>query len=1073
MYNLENNKTKTTLKKLLKTERKERKVGRFIGATKSTIEYDPKYTFVRKNLFAIVMPVAAGKSYYSKKYNLIDVDELCHDTPLFDRIAEYRDRCTKGQTTNRKTWETHNKLWYDYLNVRLDQLVLNKRTIIMVHTEELAMAIGATVMVAICPTEDVIKKGLVARNQRNLITLALHNRRTVLNRTKRASVAQPKSWEATESIVKYAVSQLMPTPAPLKDTDRADKLPAGWTSWEPLAMLYGAYDYITDDEVEAQYAAGMIPLVAYQDYYKVKYGRCVGDKEDKVEWFDILNAIDATEQRTKYARDNKIRRSRVKGPLTYEHFPPYSKRNASTQLVRTNDILTLENYDSTTHDIVAAHFGQPEHYLCNLLCWYVMVASQFTPLVREALIRSKILETPMEAMMIHGKAIGNYVRSSKLFGSLPLTDFEYENLQYMYCLCGSVPYDMAPEAEIAKRMDLQMDKFSYAKGTWSTSQYHRDVVESIHELANEADIRYGEVQEFFDWWDTRKEELVAGATGETFGIGHKKQMIKIIDGTGRVWKELHENVPKTGLLEENVLSEFFQKMECSSYTKVSAKHGEQGKQRAILSADIVHYLLFSYLLSRFRKLSNWGGTLLGEHFEDQGILEMRHAVHDAIGLKKFLMYDYDDYNSQHSLLDMATLFQILYNNHPEPMKLITAWCIKSFENLRIYDGEQYQSINSGLMTGWRTTQFINTLLNGVYCRVIIKNYTRLYGYDPISSYVGSGDDCEMGVLQTKDMIQLYEVTEKIGFASQESKQMFTLDSRKEFLRMMHINGVTRGSLTRLLPRAISGNVEGDKESNTPEQRLMSGIEVCNLLVKRGLLENHKLFLQSCIIKKMGRFRGKEGFQRMCDTLIHAPRSLGGLGVPDKSGHLWLTDYRNKPNVQLHYVGEFDNATNMLMAKIDMTVKRWGAELVDKQNIKRSLLTGSYKVTGIKGEDVIEEIEGLSEYYTKENVVHVRVGAHLLQSEMSTFFLRTGLNKRRRPGILEMLKGKVVYNDEILNEEQLHALFGHKIQRDVEIFDDYKLIDWVRSNVTAGLDEYTIEEREYNDVIHSFIVLCQQ
>ena len=210
---------------------------------------------------------------------------------------------------------------------------------------------------------------------------------------------------------------------------------------------------------------------------------------------------------------------------------------------------------------------------------------------------------------------------------------------------------------------------------------------------------------------------------------------------------------------------------------------EHGKTRWIYSCDSVSYLYFDTLLREVERV--WDNTSVMIKPDLGGPEAEAMLCPPSVG-ETYVMLDYTDFNSQHTIEAMRMCFEEL-TDVCEDDEGVLAWCIASFNNMYL-DGVRWVA---GLPSGHRATTFINTVLNASYVRACIPR-------PPKRSY-HAGDDVLLvydGAVGPDDFL-----FPQARF--NESKQSY--GPRAEFLRKHHYRNNVYGYPARSIAGLVSGN----------------------------------------------------------------------------------------------------------------------------------------------------------------------------------------------------------------------------------------------------------------------------
>jgi hypothetical protein len=229
---------------------------------------------------------------------------------------------------------------------------------------------------------------------------------------------------------------------------------------------------------------------------------------------------------------------------------------------------------------------------------------------------------------------------------------------------------------------------------------------------------------------------------------------------------------------------------------------EWGKVRAIYGTDLT-----SYVLTHFA-FFNCEDTLPA-HFP-VGSKARPSYVNARISslLKDALPFciDYEDFNSQHSIPAMQAVMQAYIDANSRHMSkdqiAAAQWAIQSVGNTVVHDNmgtkTTYQAQGS-LMSGWRLTTFINSVLNYVYTKKIIGMQDTVY------RSVHNGDDVLIGAKNFKMTVDAVKNAELLNIRLQRTKSSF--GGIAEFLRVDHIRGSHGQYLTRNIATLVHSRIE--------------------------------------------------------------------------------------------------------------------------------------------------------------------------------------------------------------------------------------------------------------------------
>jgi len=221
---------------------------------------------------------------------------------------------------------------------------------------------------------------------------------------------------------------------------------------------------------------------------------------------------------------------------------------------------------------------------------------------------------------------------------------------------------------------------------------------------------------------------------------------------------------------------------------------EWGKLRAIYGTDLT-----SYVLAHFA-FYNCEETLprefpVGSKASDQYVTAQVSATLEGM---MPLCLDYEDFNSQHSTRSMGAVIDAYVSAHSNSMSVdqvkAAQWTKASLSNVVIHDSVGTKSVYKAkgtLLSGWRLTSFMNSVLNKVYMSAALGHTTA-----SIRS-VHNGDDILAGINNFATAVAALKGAKLHSIRLQRAKCAF--GGIAEFLRVDH----TRGSYGQYLTRSVA------------------------------------------------------------------------------------------------------------------------------------------------------------------------------------------------------------------------------------------------------------------------------
>jgi hypothetical protein len=252
------------------------------------------------------------------------------------------------------------------------------------------------------------------------------------------------------------------------------------------------------------------------------------------------------------------------------------------------------------------------------------------------------------------------------------------------------------------------------------------------------------------------------------------------------------------------------------YGWTSTKY-EWGKMRAIYGTDVTSYVIAHHAFYNCEEV-------LPSYFPvGPDATNVNVAARVAAILQKRQPYclDFEDFNSQHSISAMQKVIQayrdVFSNNLTDTQLAALEWTSQSLEDMFITDnsgGTGTYKARATLLSGWRLTTFMNSVLNFIYT-VEVCQETRQKGLS-----LHNGDDVIIGSRNMVVTQRSLQRAKKLNIRVQPSKCAYA--GIAEFLRIDH----RRGSRGQYLARAVATVVHSRIESlmSTDVRDLMASME---------------------------------------------------------------------------------------------------------------------------------------------------------------------------------------------------------------------------------------------------------
>nr|WMV64399.1 putative RNA-dependent RNA polymerase [Uromyces fabae virus] len=240
---------------------------------------------------------------------------------------------------------------------------------------------------------------------------------------------------------------------------------------------------------------------------------------------------------------------------------------------------------------------------------------------------------------------------------------------------------------------------------------------------------------------------------------------------------------------------------------------EWGKQRGIYGVDITNFIMTAYGMADCENILS-GRFPIGKSATAENV---KKTVKETLRNGVPFCFDFEDFNSQHSNQSMKAVLDAYMNVFKDKLEKeqieAIVWARDAIDNTVIYEDTQLKKgykTSGTLLSGWRLTTFMNTVLNYVYTNKAIG-----IGSELVSTH--NGDDVLASINNLSELVSLLKGSKSLNVRYQRSKCYFSAIA--EFLRVDHHNGT--GS--QYLSRAVSTFVHGATESSIPND-LRSNLE---------------------------------------------------------------------------------------------------------------------------------------------------------------------------------------------------------------------------------------------------------
>ncbi|UVD33180.1 RNA-dependent RNA polymerase [Ilyonectria pseudodestructans chrysovirus 1] len=851
----------------------------------------------RKNFYAIVMPSGSGKTQLADRYGFLDIDRI-----VTKGEHEVLNDMRIDILANRKDWKEHNEMWVGLVNQTLDLYSYNHPVVILVHSEILALQVGALPLGGYAPTDDLYRRTMqVKTDSGNLAGARLMS----LNREEflQSSCIVMKNkrlfsdYRIGEKLVIHTLNlNYIPTACPNKFSMNVE--PIGYSEECPEWVLTGDKSKLDVPMLLAMFEAKQVPKACLDFFFRhtdspSSFGFGLRDNE----WVQVLAQIRSaiTDQRNFDV-----------GADMGEVFPyKYMKNKTRANITVSRLVKGMEVFrDDDCYYIASHHVGKPNNFVTAVLCYWIGVgsSSKYAAFIRELLCVSFFR---WGSVM---KEFHNFVRQSDyLFGEKmgeledgSIDETERHKLMYLESLLGKEQEETDWMQEIEDRTwDYDMpDHRAYDPDLqmWTHAQYLKDfdavLAATYSRLGKTSDPAIPNFEAFFK---RRGAWLTKGST--VFNNLHpdmKKYTVDLINEVGEVVERVSGRHNKKSLFEVmNAIPELGGDFELFNATKIVTKLDENGhKRRALLPGSMLHYFVFCYVLHFVERDEQIGNVRLNAPADDNiEYFEMKMAAIPR------LLFDWTNFNLYHSSWEMSKVIERLGAVIQGPVDYLpfVKAISESMYNMVIVDPEgKKHKAGRGLYSGWRGTSYINAVLNNCYTGAAVVSFKRMYHRDPYRYIDGGGDDHDGGLNNAEDGYLMLAIMRKMKFKATAIKQMVHMKS--EFFRNTVTVQGAYASPVRALATFVNGKWEGS--GNIPIKERVSGIlDQVAKLRRRGVDVQFCSTLSVlclshwCKVNEDGEWLDLPGY------VIHGSSKDGGFGVPDDRGEVWrLQDRVPEPRV---------------------------------------------------------------------------------------------------------------------------------------------------------------------------------
>nr|APG76049.1 hypothetical protein [Wuhan insect virus 30] len=862
---------------------------RFLGTSKAGEDYELKrfnsmarYELLRekrRNLFAFVLPAGHGKTTLAHKYGWIDVDYLI-DQDEHEYFLELRLQIMAGLNT----WSNHNSEWYARMNKTLDLVDYSRPVILLVHHEETALELGALVMGTVVLAEEEFANNISRRDKVSKDFSTLSRQGVLDMRHKFTNFHFVRSNQDLERILLDTLNaNQLPVACPYKYSMRFEN--PHYTRDVPKWVLNGQVEpkNINVAIIKGLYDKGKVPKECV-DYFVREAGlKTAYDFGPSI--FDWVKVLSKIPPKMNLPSDDDLTGDLLK------LFPARSPKELSRANITMRRL--VETFDIFSHDellhICKCQVGAPQVFVASIISHWIGLGV-YTPVAQFILPWYTIHHKHWTGLM---KDLHSLIRTSKFFMNTEISESDRQALMYMDLLIGRAEY-IINELAVVKEREAETyytNHLSYDpyRDMYTNEQYRKDFKIAVKKAYSRINYTPKKInlKHFFDFYERRKTWLTKGSLVYNKIDRRKKdyetQMLDIIAETVHTISDRHN---KQSFFEVYELMDAIGDLreEDFNVTKTMIKYEVGGKERVLLPGSFVHFMLFVFVLHIAEKQEQVGSVRLNAMADD----DIRYFDKKMFKGIHHMLYDWADFNEQHSAEEMALVISELDNailGRPRDYSMFVAAIAESMFNMYLEDRDKKRhKIMRGLYSGWRGTTWINTVLNFCYVAVALEVYERLYGVSGVLMVDHGGDDIDLMFSDGIDAQRFLRIMDSMLFNANEWKQM--IGERSEFFRNT-INGrVAYASPTRALASFVAGDWEGAGRAKVVE-RVTSLLDQIGKLERRGVSREFCNGAAMCAVSHWTKVKDGEEWLSLPKEIIHGRLEDNGLGVPDQHGEVWV------------------------------------------------------------------------------------------------------------------------------------------------------------------------------------------
>ena len=241
---------------------------------------------------------------------------------------------------------------------------------------------------------------------------------------------------------------------------------------------------------------------------------------------------------------------------------------------------------------------------------------------------------------------------------------------------------------------------------------------------------------------------------------------------------------------------------------------EWAKQRAIYGVDLTSTVITNFAM--------FGCERVLKHKFPVGEDAAATRVHKRLSMMlrdhESYCYDFDDFNAQHSIESMMSVLaayrDVFKSAMTDEQVEAMEWVVKSVKEMIVVNNEEGRceeyKLGGTLLSGWRLTTFMNTVLNYIYFTA-----SGAFEQPGVVDSVHNGDDVLLSIKNLKAAVNVHCVMAKMNARAQAAK--CNVYSLGEFLRVEHKIDKENGLGAQYLSRSMATLVHSRTESQAPVQ----------------------------------------------------------------------------------------------------------------------------------------------------------------------------------------------------------------------------------------------------------------